>query len=133
MSPERKRQAILHLQERTRVSERRACRLARQPRTTQRYHGMRRDKDAPLVAALRQISEQRPRAGYRMAAAYLRQDASASCMPLLTNHTTIVQYTIINAPPTTTLMKTSDKKRWIKPVIKTVPIFFECTCYAGAV
>jgi hypothetical protein len=29
------------------------------------------------------------------------------------------------------LMRT--KKRWIKPTLKTVPIFFECTCYAGAV
>jgi uncharacterized membrane protein YcaP (DUF421 family) len=29
------------------------------------------------------------------------------------------------------LMRT--KKRWIKPMLKTVPIFFECTCYAGAV
>jgi hypothetical protein len=25
------------------------------------------------------------------------------------------------------------KKRWIKPTLKAVPIFFECTCYAGAV
>ena len=25
------------------------------------------------------------------------------------------------------------KKRWVKPMLKTVPIFFECTCYAGAV
>jgi hypothetical protein len=25
------------------------------------------------------------------------------------------------------------KKLWIKPTLKTVPIFFECTCYAGAV
>ena len=23
------------------------------------------------------------------------------------------------------------KKRWIKPMLKSVPIFFECTCYAG--
>jgi transposase InsO family protein len=74
VSPERKRQAVLHLQERTRTSERRACRLARQPRATQRYHGMRRHKDAPLVAALRRVSALRPRAGYRMAAAYLRQE-----------------------------------------------------------
>ena len=29
------------------------------------------------------------------------------------------------------LMRT--KKKWIKPTLKTVPIFFECTCYAGAV
>jgi hypothetical protein len=25
------------------------------------------------------------------------------------------------------------KKRWIKPAMKDVPIFFECTCYAGAI
>ena len=25
------------------------------------------------------------------------------------------------------------KKRWIKPTLKTVPIFFECTCYAGSI
>jgi hypothetical protein len=24
------------------------------------------------------------------------------------------------------------KKRWIKPSIKDVMIFFECTCYAGS-
>src|SRR4051812_20321555 len=31
-------------------------------------------------------------------------------------------------------MKTSTKKKqWQKPAIKDVPIFFECTCYAGAV
>jgi hypothetical protein len=27
----------------------------------------------------------------------------------------------------------STKKKWIKPAVKTVPIFFECTCYAGAI
>jgi hypothetical protein len=31
-------------------------------------------------------------------------------------------------------MKTpAKKKQWQKPAIKDVPIFFECTCYAGAV
>lgn len=33
----------------------------------------------------------------------------------------------------TTLMKENKKKQWIKPSVKDVPIFFECTCYAGAV
>jgi hypothetical protein len=28
---------------------------------------------------------------------------------------------------------TRTKKRWVKPMLKSVPIFFECTCYAGAV
>jgi hypothetical protein len=32
------------------------------------------------------------------------------------------------------IMKTpGSKKRWIKPSIKDVMIFFECTCYAGSV
>ncbi len=30
-------------------------------------------------------------------------------------------------------MKPNKKKLWIKPSVKDVPIFFECTCYAGAV
>ena len=30
-------------------------------------------------------------------------------------------------------MKNTEKKTWTKPSIKTVLIFFECTCYAGAV
>ena len=30
-------------------------------------------------------------------------------------------------------MKTTEKKQWTKPSIKTVRIFFECTCYAAAV
>jgi hypothetical protein len=25
------------------------------------------------------------------------------------------------------------RKRWTKPILKDVPIFFECTCYAGAI
>jgi putative transposase len=74
VSPERKRQAVLHLQERLNVSERRACRVIQQPRATQRYRGVRRDKDAPLAAALRRVSARRPRAGFRMAAAHLRRE-----------------------------------------------------------
>jgi hypothetical protein len=27
----------------------------------------------------------------------------------------------------------SSRKKWIKPAVKKVSIFFECTCYAGAV
>jgi len=27
----------------------------------------------------------------------------------------------------------SAKKEWIKPAIKEIQIFFECTCYAGSV
>ena len=74
VSPERKRQAVLHLQEHLKGSERRACQVIAQPRATQRYRGVRREKDAPLVAALRRISTERPRAGYRAAAAHLRRE-----------------------------------------------------------
>ncbi|MGB8355397.1 MAG: IS3 family transposase [Chthoniobacteraceae bacterium] len=61
VSPERKRQAALHLQECCCASELRACRVVSQPRATQRYRGCRRDKDAPLVAALRRVSASRQR------------------------------------------------------------------------
>jgi transposase InsO family protein len=74
VSPERKRQAVLHLQEHCEASERRACKVTGQPRATQRYRGRRRDKDAALVAALGRISRRRPRAGYRMATAHLRRE-----------------------------------------------------------
>jgi hypothetical protein len=26
----------------------------------------------------------------------------------------------------------TNKKKWVKPALRDVPIFFECTCYAGA-
>lgn len=74
VSPERKREAVLHLQESFCASERRACQVIKQPRATQRYRGVRRDKDAPLVAALHRVSKRRPRAGYRVVAAELRRE-----------------------------------------------------------
>ena len=73
VSPERKRQAVLHVQCELEVSERRACTTIRQPRATQRYRGRKRDKDAALVAELRRLSAAHPRAGYRMATALLRR------------------------------------------------------------
>ncbi len=30
-------------------------------------------------------------------------------------------------------IKDMKKKQWIKPALKDVPIFFECTCYAAAI
>jgi len=74
VSPERKRRAARHLQEHLKGSERRACQGIAQPRATQRYRGVRREKDAPLVAALRRVSAERPRAGCRAAAAHLRRE-----------------------------------------------------------
>ncbi len=74
VSPERKRQAVSHLQAHCEASERRACKVTGQARATQRYRGRRREKDAPLIAALRRVSGARPRAGYRMVAAHLRRE-----------------------------------------------------------
>jgi transposase InsO family protein len=73
VGPERKREAVLHLQDRFDASERRACTVTRQARSTQRYRGRRRELDAALASELRRISRERPRAGYRMATALLRR------------------------------------------------------------
>lgn len=71
VSPARKREAVAHLEGLLEVSQRRACEVIEQPRSTQRYRGRKRSKDAALVAELRRISAEHPRAGYRMAAALL--------------------------------------------------------------
>ena len=73
VGPARKREAVAHLEGVLEVSERRACEVIVQPRSTQRYHGRKRGKDAALRAELRRISAAHPRAGYRMATALLRR------------------------------------------------------------
>jgi transposase InsO family protein len=73
VGPERKREAVVHVQHELEVSERRACTTLKQPRSTQRYRGCKRSKDAALCAELRRISAAHPRAGYRMARALLRR------------------------------------------------------------
>jgi putative transposase len=62
------------LRDRLGVSERRACQIAGQHRSTQRRQSCVADDDAALRAALRRISEERPRWGYRRAHAQLLQD-----------------------------------------------------------
>src|SRR3954452_18981539 len=55
------------LRDRFGVSERRACRIVGQNRSTQRHQGDPVDPDALLRALLREFSAQRPRWGYRRA------------------------------------------------------------------
>ena len=55
------------LRDRFGVSERWACRVVGQHRSTQRYEPMRAEDDAALRARLREISAERPRWGYRRA------------------------------------------------------------------
>jgi putative transposase len=73
VSPARKREAVAHLERRLQVSQRRACKVINQPRSTQRYASKRPARDAKLAAELRRYAVAHPRRGYRMAAAHLRR------------------------------------------------------------
>src|SRR4051812_1119887 len=61
------------LRERLGLSERRACRIVGQHRSTQRHQSIVAGNDAALRAELRAISAKRPRWGYRRAHARLRE------------------------------------------------------------
>jgi putative transposase len=70
----RRRKAVVHVEDTTGTSERRACSVLRQPRTTQRYEVKRIDKDKGLVMAMKRLAGKHPRYGYRMITAKLRQE-----------------------------------------------------------
>lgn len=74
MSPSAKRAATVDLQQRFTVSERRACAVLEQPRSTQRYQGRPRTDEAALCRELRALVRKRPRFGYRRLTAVLRRD-----------------------------------------------------------
>ena len=67
MSPARRRQAVLVLMDRKGLSERRACEIVGQHRSTQRREPCIAADDAALRARLRRFSKDRPRWGYRRA------------------------------------------------------------------
>jgi len=73
VSPSRRRAAVQMLHDRLGVSERRACRITGQHRSTQRHQPRRSDRDDALRAELRQLSRAHPRWGYRKAWACLRE------------------------------------------------------------
>jgi putative transposase len=77
VSPERRRRAVSHLQSRFRVSERRACRCARQYRSSQRYRRRCADDEAMLRERLRLLARRHPRYGYRRIHALLRREGWA--------------------------------------------------------
>jgi putative transposase len=72
VSPAARRAAVKHLQARFDVSERRACAVLDQPRSTQRYAGQSPDDEARLVARMLELVRERPRFGYRRIAALLQ-------------------------------------------------------------
>jgi len=65
---------VVTLQEEFTVSERRACRVLDQPRTSQRYEPKPRDDEAALVKRMLELVRRRPRFGYRRIAWLLRQE-----------------------------------------------------------
>jgi putative transposase len=74
VSPARRRRAVVVLCDRLGVSERWACRVLGQHRSTQRREPVVAGDDEALRAALREIAAKRPRWGYRRAHARLRDD-----------------------------------------------------------
>jgi len=72
LSPERRRVAVHHAREKG-LSERRACRLVRQPRGTQRYQPTQRNDEDRLTRAIIALAGQYGRFGYRRITALLQQ------------------------------------------------------------
>ena len=73
LSPERRRIAADHAQQKHGMTERRACRLANQPRGTQRYRAIRREDEDALTQAIVQLASQYGRYGYRRITALLKR------------------------------------------------------------
>jgi putative transposase len=73
VSPARRRRAVQHLQQVLGVSQRWACRLVGQHRSTQRHRPLQPDRDRVLREQLRAFSRAHPRWGYRRAHAVLRE------------------------------------------------------------
>lgn len=65
MSPSRKRAAVGELQVQFTVSERRACGVLDQPRSSQRYQPQPRSDEPALVKRMLELVRKRPRFGYR--------------------------------------------------------------------
>ncbi len=65
MSPERRRRAVVHLQGRFRVSQRRACVVTSQHRSSQRYCRRKVPDELLLRERLRLLARRHPRYGYR--------------------------------------------------------------------
>lgn len=62
------------LQEKFDVSQRRACRVLDQPRSSQRFEGKPKDEDKRLTKQILQFVRERPRWGYRRICQLLRRD-----------------------------------------------------------
>jgi putative transposase len=74
VSPSRRRDAVTYLCRRHRVSERRACQLLGQHRSTQRYVPQPPLLEQRLVERMNELAERHPRYGYRRVWALLRSE-----------------------------------------------------------
>jgi putative transposase len=72
VSPARRRDAAGYLQRRHKVSERRACRVVGQHRSTRRYERLEPEYELRLVARMNELAAAHPRYGYRRIWALLR-------------------------------------------------------------
>jgi putative transposase len=73
VSPEAKRAAVAQMKQFFTVSERRACGLIDQPRSTQRYQKKRKPEDG-LEKRVSELAAARPRFGYRRLTALLKRE-----------------------------------------------------------
>lgn len=75
MSPTQRRQAVEHVHEKKDVSQRRACKVLKQPRSTQRYQAKGPSSDEKkLVGRMHELVRKHPRYGYRRIWALLRRE-----------------------------------------------------------
>ena len=74
LSPARRRQCVDHLQAELGISERRACAVAGQHRSTQRKRPRGRDDEEALTAAIIRLASRYGRYGYRRVTALLRTE-----------------------------------------------------------
>ena len=74
LSPARRRQCVDHLQAELGISERRACAVAGQHRSTQRKRPRGRDDEEALTAAIIRLASQYGRYGYWRITALLRTE-----------------------------------------------------------
>jgi len=65
---------VNELQSSFHVSERRACHVVDQPRSSQRYQSKPRDDEGPLVKRMFELARHHPRFGYRRIGALLRRE-----------------------------------------------------------
>lgn len=72
LSPTRRRKAVEHVQEACSISERRACEVLDQPRSTQRYVPTVKEDESRLISRILELVREFPRFGYRQITRLLR-------------------------------------------------------------